>query len=69
MVEITQEKQFISFISIVVPNGTKSININVSKISRKQLISMPESKSTKRKNAKIARKFPVKEKKHGSKNK
>ena len=55
-------KQFISFISTVVPNRISPTKM--SKIgSRKQFISLPESMTIKRKNPKIAPNFPIKEKK------
>ena len=60
-------KAFISLISIVVPNGTAPTQMFQKSVpsttSRKQLISLPESKTIKRKNPKIAPKFPIKEKK------
>ena len=61
MVGITQEKQFISFISIVVPKcrNEQYSHINVSKISRNQLISTLQTvKATA-----LRGKFPIKEKK------
>ena len=48
-----QEKQSISFISIVVPNGKAPTQMFISKISsRKQIISPPESKTIQHKEEK-----------------
>ena len=60
MVGMTQEKQFISFISIVVPKWNEQYShINVSKISRNQLISTPQTVKARA----LRGKFPIKEKK------